>query len=132
MKYLGYVFAITTTIAFIIMLVGIVTSPDPTKPIRDNLQEQGYTLVKAKMESPAVTISLTTKAELITQATTLNTTTIYDTSNGFVVLDTTQNIGYELNLILQHTWFGLPWYSPVIAVIPIAVVGVVWVKYEEA
>ena len=106
--------------SFIVLMVGLVlialpiysgiyvNQPyNPTDDIRSTLLDQGFNLVEARTESPAVKVDLNKTESLIEYANKLNITTIYDTNEGFLVLDAQNDVGYFYYVVPFPTWCGL-------------------------
>jgi hypothetical protein len=64
-----------------------------------------FKIIKANMESPSLIIDVNSTTTLVNKANQLNITTLYDTSRGFVVLDTVNSIAYLLSS--TTTWYGM-------------------------
>jgi hypothetical protein len=98
------VYILIISISIMVVLGGIVVSGfDINKG--DASVFTNFKVVKAHMDSPSMLVEVGSTNTLIQKAAFLNTTTIYDTNQGYVVLDTTSNIGY---IFYSNTvWFGL-------------------------
>ena len=103
----------------ILFVAGIFVNatPQPTFP-------NGYVIVKAHSDSPIITINKDSVSALIAQAQTLNTTTIYDTNKGYMVIDFATSIGYVYQVL--PTWFGLPFEFIFVIPVLVIVLGIIF------
>lgn len=62
--------------------------------VRSKLESNNFQVITASIHSPAIEVTVDSTQNLIYTAQRLNVTVIYDTNQGFVVLDTTTNVGY--------------------------------------
>jgi hypothetical protein len=92
---------VTTAISFALVGAGFLNQPD----LKLDFTSQ-YHFVKATSNSPIIEINFNSTQELMQEAQKLNTTTIYDTNQGLMVIDTTTGIGYVYSV--PQTWFGFP------------------------
>lgn len=104
---------------------------NPTDDVRTTLQIEGYNLIKARTDSPAVKVDLNATIPLMEYANKLNTTTIYDTNEGFLVLDAQNDVGYFYDTTPYPTWYGLPFPLFFVALLgSMAVWTAIIMKYE--
>src|SRR5208282_3547553 len=83
-------------------------APNPLSIAQNELNAQGFQIVSATIDSPAIDINVNSTATLIHYAQATNTTVVYNTNQGLVVFDAKNNIGYFYMPLPFGAWFGVP------------------------
>jgi hypothetical protein len=93
-----------------ILMIGALYQP-PSNPItaaKTELTTQGFQIISATIDSPAIDVNVNSTKALIQYAHLSNITTVYNTNQGLVVFDAKNNVGYFYNPLSNGTFFGVP------------------------
>lgn len=131
--------ALTTLIVGMILLAVFAFSGlainqpyNPHDEIKNTFIIEGYTVIVATTDSPAIEVNLKSQIELTQNAKAINSTTIYDTNRGFVVIDAIKDVGYFYNTTPELTWYGFhPAFLVVFLAVTIIILLEIVIKYEE-